>query len=60
MNFSAKLRFYFQTRKRFRGKVTEKVGELRTLSRKDLRHLRNLRDKEQNMFACKHANLQAS
>ena len=26
MNFSAKLRFYFQTRKRFRGKVTEKVG----------------------------------
>ena len=40
MNFSAKLRFYFQTRKRFRGKVTEKVGKLRTLSRKDLRHLR--------------------
>ena len=29
-------------------------------SRKDLRHLRNLRDKEQNMFACKHANLQTS
>ena len=27
-------------------------------SRKDLRHLRNLRDKEQNMFACKHANMQ--
>ena len=44
MNFCAKLRFYFQTRKRFRGKVTEKVGKLRTLSRNDLRHLRNLRD----------------
>ena len=27
-------------------------------SKKDLRYLRNLRDKEQNMFACKHANLQ--
>lgn len=27
-------------------------------SKKDLRHPRNLRDKEQNMFACKHANMQ--
>ena len=40
MNFSAKLRLYFHICKRFRGKVTEKVGKLRTLSRKDLRYLR--------------------